>query len=67
MQRAFVIISAVLLLAAFIILLRGNLDAAFVVAVIGIVAWFLSFRTKLKARVRENEKNESEDLQDDES
>jgi hypothetical protein len=67
MQRAFVIISAVLLVIAFIILLRGNLDAAFVVAILGVVAWFLSVRAKLKTTVRENEKNESEDLQDDES
>lgn len=67
MQRVFTTISAALLVAAFIILLRGNLDAAFVVAVLGIVAWFLSVRAKLKAAMQKNEKDESEDLQDDES
>ena len=33
---------------AAVFLLRGNIDAAFVAAALGAVAWFLSYRTTMK-------------------
>jgi len=45
------ILSGVCILAAALFLLRGDLDTAFVVATIGILAWFLNYRIQLKAIV----------------
>lgn len=47
--------------------MRGNLDAAFIVAIVGIVAFFLNIRSNFKAAIQENEENNSEDLQEDEN
>jgi hypothetical protein len=34
---------------AAVFLVRGNIDAAFVAAALGAVAWFLSYRTTMRA------------------
>lgn len=67
MSSLFIIISINCFLIAAFFLWRGNLDVAFVVGTLGIVAWFLNIRFKLKAAIRENEKKESEDFEEDES
>jgi hypothetical protein len=36
-------------MAAALFLLRGELNTAFVIAVLGIVAWFLNYRIQMKA------------------
>jgi preprotein translocase subunit SecF len=36
-------------MAAAFFLLRGELNTAFVIAVLGIVAWFLNYRIQMKA------------------
>ena len=41
--------SGVCILAAALFLLRGELNTAFVIATLGIVAWFLNYRIQLKA------------------
>lgn len=49
MERIWIIISILcLIVAAFFWLGRGNLDAAFVAATLGLVAWFLSLRNRLR-------------------
>jgi hypothetical protein len=40
------------IIAAAFLLVRRNLDAAFVVAALGLVAWFLNYRAQMKAIVR---------------
>lgn len=40
--------TGVLLAAAAVLMIRQNLDAAFVVGVLGVCAWFLHYRTRLK-------------------
>ncbi|MBV9960570.1 MAG: hypothetical protein JO360_19230 [Acidobacteria bacterium] len=48
MERAFLIIAGLFSVAAAIFLWRWNLDGAFVAGALGVVAWFLSLRTRLR-------------------
>ena len=45
------ILAILLLIVAAAFLWRGNLSAAFVIATLGAVAWFLSYRSQLRADV----------------
>ena len=45
------ILSGVCILVAAFFILRGDLNTAFVIATLGIVAWFLNYRIQLKAIV----------------
>lgn len=49
-KNLWISISALLLLTAIVLLWRNNLSAAFVIATLGIVAWFLSYRAQLRAK-----------------
>ena len=49
------IITGVCIVAAAILLVFNQLDAAFVVATLGIVAWFLNFRVQMKRIIAESE------------
>jgi cell division protein FtsW (lipid II flippase) len=51
LERIFTILSGVLLLVALFLLWRNNLSAAFVIATLGVVAWFLSYRMQLRAKI----------------
>ena len=42
------ILAAAGIAVAAVFLLRGNVDAAFVAAALGAVAWFLSYRTNMR-------------------
>jgi hypothetical protein len=44
---------------ALILLLRHDFDKAFIVVVIGALAWFLSYRVELRQLVAADEKEES--------
>ena len=55
---------------AAVFLLRGNIDAAFVSAALGAVAWFLSYRTTMKeitaaADAEADNENEADEFNDD--
>ena len=57
------ILSGTCILVAAFFLLRRNLDAAFVTAALGLVAWFLNYRAQMKAisaavDLQESEKEE---------
>ena len=49
MKLFWMIMSGICILAAAFFLLRGNLDTAFVIAALGLVAWFLNYRIQMKA------------------
>jgi uncharacterized membrane protein YhfC len=70
MQLFWMIVAAVAIVVAAIFLLRREFNTAFVVAVIGAVAWFLNYRGQMqavKARIdREREANAIEDEEEDE-
>lgn len=53
MERAWTIASILCLIVAAILLFLEYLNAAFVVATLGAVAWFLSYRVKLRATIVE--------------
>ena len=54
-ERIWIFVSAVLLIAAAALLWRNNLSAAFVTAVLGACAWFLSYRAQLRTKMAANE------------
>ena len=51
LERIFTIVSGLLLLVALVFLWRNNLSVAFVIATLGVVAWFLSYRAQLRAKI----------------
>jgi len=51
LERIFTIFSGLLLIVALILLWRNNLSVAFVIATLGVVAWFLSYRAQLRAKI----------------
>ena len=50
-ERIFSIVAALFALAAGVLLWRNNLTATFVTATLGAVAWFLSYRAQMRAKV----------------
>ena len=50
-ERIWTIVAALFALAAGVLLWRNNLSAAFVTATLGAVAWFLSYRAQLAAKL----------------
>jgi hypothetical protein len=61
-ERIWIIIAALFALAAGVLLWRNNMSAAFVTATLGAVAWFLSYRVQMRAKVdaAEQESNEQD-------
>jgi len=51
LERMFTIMSGLLLLIALFLLWRNNLSAAFVIATLGVAAWFLSYHAQLRAKI----------------
>jgi len=51
MKNVWVPIAAVCMLAAIVLVIRLNFEAAFVVAVVGAVAWFLNYRQQVRTRL----------------
>jgi len=50
-ERAFTVLGALLVIAAAICLWRDNVSAAFVTATLGVVAWFLGYRFRLRTNL----------------
>jgi F0F1-type ATP synthase assembly protein I len=67
MERIWLIAASLLLIAAAVFLWRNNLSAAFVSAALGAVAWFLSYRSKLRAQVTASERDSGEQEASEES
>jgi len=67
------IVSGICIVAAAFFLLRGELNIAFVVATLGIVAWFLNYRIQMKAittaadleQCNKEERTDAEDSDED--
>jgi len=62
-QRIWIIVSALLAITAGVFLWRNNLSAAFVTGALGACAWFLSYRSQLRAKIAAEEED-SEEQQD---
>jgi Flp pilus assembly protein TadB len=65
-ERIWMILAAFLLIVAAVFLWGGNLSAAFVIATLGAVAWFLSYRSQLRAKIPIEEEPELVDEERDE-
>jgi hypothetical protein len=50
-ERIWIILAALLAVAAGVCLWRNNLSAAFVTGALGACAWFLSYRAQLRTRI----------------
>lgn len=71
MKLFWLILAGACVIVAGVFLLQGDFDRAFVVAAIGMVAWFLNYRAQIKEKLAENdfvqeENNEESDLNEDE-
>ena len=53
MERIWTIIAGVCLIVAAVFLLKDNMNAAFVVATLGVVAWFLRLRGPLRKAIQD--------------
>ncbi len=51
MKNVWVPIASVCMLAAIVFFIRLNFEAAFVVAALGAVAWFLNYRRQVRTRL----------------
>jgi hypothetical protein len=67
MERIWIIIAGLLVIVAAVFLWRNNLSAAFVTAAMGAVAWFLSYRSQLRARMAADERDSDEQQISEES
>jgi hypothetical protein len=51
MKLFWMILSGICILTAALLLVMGRLDAAFVVAAVGVVSWFLNYRVQMKEMI----------------
>ena len=65
-ERIWIFVAAVLVIVAAAFLWRNNMSAAFVTATLGAVAWFLSYRAQIRAKLAATEVDaeESENNED---
>ena len=54
-ERVWIIGSGILLVLAAVFLWRNNLSTAFVTAALGACAWFLSYRARLRKKIKHDE------------
>jgi hypothetical protein len=59
-ERIWIILAAVMVIVAAGFLWRNNVSAAFVTATLGAVAWFLSYRAQIRARMAVTEADSPE-------
>ena len=61
MSSLWLILAGICILAAAAFLLRGQFDAAFVAAVIGLVSWFLNYRAQVAESLATDEPQERDE------
>ncbi len=64
MQSVWLIIAGVAIALAAVFLWLGEFNTAFVVAAIGLVAWFLNYRSQLKDLTLDRETEGEEEIED---
>ena len=65
MNTVWLVIAGCCITVAGVFLLRGNFDAAFVVAVLGMVAWFLNYRTQVQKTLNAEDATDEEENETD--
>ncbi|MDX6305152.1 MAG: hypothetical protein QOI77_2121 [Blastocatellia bacterium] len=66
-ERIWIIVAAILVIVAATFLWRNNMSAAFVTATLGAVAWFLSYRAQIRAKLAATEVETEEPEIDEDS
>jgi F0F1-type ATP synthase assembly protein I len=66
-ERIWIIVAAVMVVVAAALLWRNNMSAAFVTATLGAVAWFLSYRAQIQAKLSATEAETGEPETDEDS
>lgn len=66
-ERIWIIVAGLFVIVAAVFLWRNNLSAGFVSAALGAIAWFLSYRSKLRAQVAASERDSGEPEASEES
>jgi uncharacterized membrane protein YedE/YeeE len=64
-NTVWLVIAGFCITVAAVFLLRGNFDAAFVVAVLGMVAWFLNYRTQVQKTLNAEDATAEEENETD--
>lgn len=64
MKTLWLIVAVTLAMVAVVFMWRGNFDAAFVAAVLGVVAWFLNYRTQARAFIAARDAEQEDDRRD---
>jgi hypothetical protein len=54
-KRVWIILAGLFAVAAVVLFLRNDFDNAFICAALGLVAWFLSYRVRMREIVKANE------------
>jgi hypothetical protein len=62
-----IVVSALCGAAAVFFVFRDDFEKMFIAAVLGAVAWFLSYRTRLRETLREWDESDREDEDDEEA
>ena len=68
MKLFWIIVACVCIIVAVFMVVRGRLDAAFVIAALGVIAWFLNYRAQMSELVAAadlEEANQREDSNED--
>ena len=68
MKLFWIIVAGICIVVAVFMVIRGRLDAAFVIAALGVVAWFLNYRAQMSEVVAAadlEEANQREDSNED--
>ena len=66
-ERIWIIVAGIMVIVAAGFLWRNNMSAAFVTATLGAVAWFLSYRAQIRAKLAATEIDASEPEIDEDS
>ena len=66
-ERIWIIVAAIMVTVAAVFLWRNNVSAAFVTATLGAVAWFLSYRAQIRAKLAATEVETEEPEIDEDS
>jgi predicted membrane protein len=66
-ERIWIIVAAIMVIVAATFLWRNNMSAAFVTATLGAVAWFLSYRAQIRAKLAASEVETEEPEIDEDS
>lgn len=67
MKTFWIVVSGLCGVAAVFFVVRNDYEKMFIVATIGAVAWFLSYRVRLQAILKETDETDREDADDEEA